>query len=98
MSTLIQKTVYYSGTVQGVGFRATTAALARNFDVAGTVENLPDGRVKVVVEGEVKQVRAFLDELLRELGRFIRVVDAQDDTTEGPFGDPRALDAFKIKY
>ncbi len=95
---MIQKTVRYSGLVQGVGFRATTAALARNFDVAGTVENLADGQVEVVVQGEVKQVRAFLDELLRELGRFIRVADAEEGKSDGRFGDPRALDAFRIRY
>lgn len=41
----------YSGKVQGVGFRWTTRDLANGFEVSGTVRNLPDGRVELVVAG-----------------------------------------------
>lgn len=44
--------VHYEGRVQGVGFRYTVKNLAREFDVAGTVKNLPDGRVELVAQGE----------------------------------------------
>jgi len=53
-------TVHYSGQVQGVGFRYTTRSLARGFEVAGYVQNLPDGRVRVEVEGKEPDVNAFL--------------------------------------
>ena len=40
-----RRTVYYSGHVQGVGFRYETRSLANQFDVTGFVQNLDDGRV-----------------------------------------------------
>ena len=46
-----RRIVHYTGRVQGVGFRFTTCRLAESFAVAGRVKNLPDGRVRVVVEG-----------------------------------------------
>lgn len=44
--------VHYDGRVQGVGFRWTVKNLAREYDVAGTVRNLPDGRVELVAQGD----------------------------------------------
>ena len=40
--------IFFSGTVQGVGFRFTAERLARRFPVTGFVRNLEDGRVEVV--------------------------------------------------
>ena len=60
--------VQYQGNVQGVGFRATVADLARGHEVTGWVKNLPDGRVHLEAQGEPAEVRAFLarvDELMR---------------------------------
>jgi len=50
--------VHYEGRVQGVGFRWTVKNLSREYDVAGTVKNLPDGRVEVVAQGD--DAEAFL--------------------------------------
>jgi acylphosphatase len=52
--------VRYCGGVQGVGFRATTASMARQHPVTGCVKNLPDGRVELFVEGNADAVAAFL--------------------------------------
>ena len=64
---------YYSGRVQGVGFRFTTQNLARGFEVTGWVRNLPDGRVELLAEGERTELEAF-GRAIRdsELGRFVR--------------------------
>jgi acylphosphatase len=59
------KRVLYEGRVQGVGFRFRVKEIAQGFDVVGTVQNLPDGRVLVVAQGELGEVEAFLDEILQ---------------------------------
>ncbi len=51
--------MYYSGRVQGVGFRYTTKTVATGFEVRGKVSNLPDGRVELVVEGDQKELEEF---------------------------------------
>jgi len=43
--------VYYEGRVQGVGFRWTVHDIAKGYEVTGTVRNLTDGRVELVVAG-----------------------------------------------
>jgi acylphosphatase len=52
--------VFYSGRVQGVGFRATARHLACGYDVIGTVRNLSDGRVELIAEGTRAELEAFL--------------------------------------
>lgn len=59
--TLRRVTCFFSGRVQGVGFRFHTKEVAKKFSVTGTVQNLEDGRVKVVVEGQIDEVHRFLD-------------------------------------
>lgn len=53
--------VHYEGRVQGVGFRYTVKTLAREYDVTGTVANLPDGRVELLVSGDDSEVESFLE-------------------------------------
>jgi acylphosphatase len=52
-------TIWYSGHVQGVGFRLTARHVAAGYEVVGTVKNLPDGRVELVAEGEREELEAF---------------------------------------
>lgn len=66
-----QSEIYYSGRVQGVGFRYTVRSLAGRFDVTGFVRNLPDGRVHLVVEGAADEVAAFLDAIKTEMAHYI---------------------------
>ncbi len=66
-------TVYYSGNVQGVGFRYTVMNLANGFEVTGAVSNLPDRRVELVAEGLREELEAFRREIRRSgLEHFIR--------------------------
>jgi acylphosphatase len=64
--------IYYSGRVQGVGFRYTAKNAAMGYDVAGIVRNLPDGRVELLAEGVKEELEAF-QQAIREsgLGHFI---------------------------
>lgn len=77
--------IWYSGTVQGVGFRYTVKSVASGFEVTGTVRNLPDGRVELVAEGRRPELQAFRQAIRDEgLGHFIR--DEQVDWSEAQGG------------
>jgi acylphosphatase len=74
--------VFYSGHVQGVGFRYSARILACGFDITGTVRNLPDGRVELVAEGERAELEEFRKAIQdSELGHFIRQEEARWKTS-----------------
>ncbi len=79
----ICKQVYYSGRVQGVGFRYTAQHVAQEYDVAGFVRNLPDGRVEVKVEGSPEQVEGFLSALAQRMSGYIEETQAVDEPPQG---------------
>lgn len=85
-------TVYYSGHVQGVGFRYTTRTLARRFDVTGFVRNLSDGRVELVAEGGSKELETLLRLIREELGQYIRDVKTDTQPATGEFS------GFEIRH
>lgn len=58
---MIAKICRVSGRVQGVYYRGTAAARARELGVRGYAKNLPDGRVEVLACGEPQAVEAFLE-------------------------------------
>jgi acylphosphatase len=66
------ETVYFSGHVQGVGFRYQTLQVAKGFEVTGYVRNLPDGRVVLEAEGGEKEVTAFVAEVEDQLAGYIK--------------------------
>jgi acylphosphatase len=85
MSSIARREVYYSGNVQGVGFRYTTRSIAQGFDVTGYVENLPDGRVHLEVEGSPDAVREFLSAVASEMSGNIRTQNATELPATGEF-------------
>ena len=52
--------LHISGNVQQVGFRAKAVAIANALDIKGNVQNLPDGKVKIVAEGEDADLERFI--------------------------------------
>ena len=72
-----RRTILYTGTVQGVGFRFTTVRVLADVAVSGYVRNLVDGRVELVVEGEPSQTETAAERVRRALGSQIRA-EAQD--------------------
>ncbi len=51
--------VFFSGRVQGVGFRYTAKTVAAGFEITGFIRNLPDGRVELAAEGRPDELEAF---------------------------------------
>jgi acylphosphatase len=64
--------VYFTGRVQGVGFRYQAMQVAKEFDVSGCVQNLPDGRVLMEVEGSPGEVRDFVAAVQERMISYIR--------------------------
>jgi len=60
MGNVHHEVIWFSGHVQGVGFRYTTVQVAKEFEVSGFVENLADGRVLVEAEGGKPEVDRFV--------------------------------------
>ena len=84
--------IWYSGHVQGVGFRYAARKVAEGFTITGTVENLDDGRVLIEVEGEEKEINAFRSDLEYRLKSYIRGQSTQEESVEKRrFNDFRIL-------
>ena len=78
MKVMRRLTAYISGKVQKTGYRARVLSIARDFGLLGYVQNLDDGRVKVVAEGEDYD----LDSLLAAMdikNTLIQVADIQKE-------------------
>jgi len=87
-----RRTCYFSGRVQGVGFRYTVHNLAMPHNVRGYVRNLPDGRVELVMEGPDREMNELMDSIRQKMTHFIRQVDTQ----EGPATN--CFSGFAIKH
>ena len=77
--------VNYSGRVQGVGFRATAASLARKWPISGWVKNRPNGSVQLLVEGQETDVEAFLQALRDYWGGYIENEEIEAQTPTGQY-------------
>jgi acylphosphatase len=69
------RTILFSGRVQGVGFRMTAVHFASGLALDGTVRNLPDGRVEIIVAGEPAEIDGLASRLREHFGSFVRNVD-----------------------
>jgi acylphosphatase len=87
-----RRTVEYAGRVQGVGFRYTTHTIARRYQVSGYVRNLPDGRVELVAEGELRELNAFLCEVRERFFGNIRDERSDVQPATGEFN------GFEIRH
>ena len=85
---MICKRVYYSGRVQGVGFRYTAQHLAAGFAVAGYVRNLSDGDVELVAEGEADEVERFLAAVAGRMAPNIARTAVREEPPAGRRGFP----------
>ena len=75
MAEVHHETVFFSGHVQGVGFRYSVLQIAREFDVAGYVRNLMDGRVQLEVEGSEADIDAFVESVQDRMHGYVRKLE-----------------------
>lgn len=87
-----QVKVFYSGKVQGVGFRFTAQNLADELEIVGWTKNLPDGRVELCAEAEELVLKDFLDRINAVFTRYIQSIDVNWLGESGEFRE------FSIKY
>ena len=66
---------WFSGSVQGVGFRYTARRIAAQYNVHGWVKNLPDGRVELVAEGNEDTLRQMLEAIQETFDGYIGDTD-----------------------
>ena len=83
---------FYSGKVQGVGFRFTVESFAIETGLQGWVKNLSDGRVHLVGEAEEIALKEFLGKIKNEFSHYIRDSDIQWHDASGEFN------SFQIRF
>ena len=81
------------GKVQGVGYRFFATRVARRLGLKGHIQNLRDGTVEAMVEGEGSAIDEWIEEL-HEGPRFAEVsrIDQEKREYRGTFGD------FDVKF
>ncbi len=79
--------LYYSGNVQGIGFRYTVLDIALNLKVYGWVKNLSDGRVEVLAESEEDTLTVFLEQINQHFSRYITDIIVDWLPASGEFHD-----------
>jgi len=84
--------IYYSGSVQGVGFRFAVQSAARPLGITGWAKNLEDGRVEMVCEGGEAALDKILDKIKVVFDAYIRDVRIEAEKATGEF------EGFDIKF
>ena len=77
-----------AGRVQNVGYRAKVISIAKNFGLTGFIQNLEDGRVRIIAESKNGGFGKFLD-AIRIKNTLIDVVDVKVEHADatGDFAD-----------
>lgn len=83
--------VFFSGMVQGVGFRYTARSLADKYNIYGWISNLGDGRVELDIEGKAHDLDNFLDDLKNEFRTYLGGFESEELPYSGIYRD------FRIK-
>ncbi len=79
--------VYYTGRVQGVGFRFTARDLAEDLQVSGWVKNLRDGRVELMAEAKEDTLQDLLSKIYQYFSSYIQDVDINWQEARNEFND-----------
>jgi len=60
---MIRAILYISGNVQHANYRSKVVNLAKKYNVTGNVQNLSNGNVKIIAEGEEKDIETFIQDI-----------------------------------
>jgi acylphosphatase len=77
--------LWFSGTVQGVGFRYTAQRIASRCGLVGWVRNLDDGRVEMVVQGDAKDIEKCVNGIMETFGSYVRDVESADSSVNSSY-------------
>ena len=84
------KHIFFSGHVQGVGFRFTAQSVAKRYELTGFVRNNHDGKVEMLVQGQKEDI----EDCLHDLQETFAINDFE---SEDIAPDPSYID-FRIKF
>ena len=77
--------LYYSGSVQGIGFRYTAERLANSMNLKGWAKNTSDGRVEIVCDGKESDIDMFLEKINSIFKDYISDIDMEPDLSREKF-------------
>lgn len=85
--------LFYSGYVQGVGFRFSVKRIALSLGLKGWVKNLRNGNVEIVAQGEKNSLEDFVNQIRKSsLKRYIKNVEINWEEASGEFNN------FEIRF
>lgn len=89
---MTQGHIFYSGTVQGVGFRYTVQRFANQLNVTGWAKNLTDGGVEILVEGPKDSIEQLINSIDKYFEGYIQEKEVSYEEFQGD------LKLFQIAY
>ncbi|MDD5011430.1 MAG: acylphosphatase [Phycisphaerae bacterium] len=81
------KHIFFSGQVQGVGFRFTANSIARRYELTGFVRNTSDGKVEMLLQGDPQDIDDCVDDLQQTFS--IRNIQTEDVLVDSSYEDFR---------
>ena len=81
-------TILVSGDVQQTGYRERVIEIGKRLNLSGYAENLPDGRVRIVAEGEEESLNKFLSDVdIKNALINVERIDHSISDATGEFSD-----------
>jgi acylphosphatase len=74
----IAKHIWFSGRVQGVGFRYTAQRIASRYGLTGYVRNTHDGKVEMVAQGQPEDIENCIRDIRETFGAYVRDVQENE--------------------
>ena len=82
----IAKHIFFSGRVQGVGFRFTARQIAERYELTGFVRNTSDGKVEMLLQGRTEDIDGCIEDLQQTFTvRDTQIEDVPFDSSYSDF-------------